>query len=185
MKKTLTFIAVFALTAATAGVANAQTGYGGSRAGGSIVYCTAERTTFCQPASGQVLGASVAPVVTPGQVLGAATFTFTTQMGVGASGPQVSELQNRLRQEGYFNASTTGYFGTATLAAVRAYQSANGISPTGYVGPVTLARLNVSANVAVNASVNTETEARLRSQLASAISQLIALLQAQLNNSNR
>jgi peptidoglycan hydrolase-like protein with peptidoglycan-binding domain len=36
----------------------------------------------------------------------------------------------------------TGYFGTITFAAVVKYQGANNITPTGFVGPITRAKLN-------------------------------------------
>jgi peptidoglycan hydrolase-like protein with peptidoglycan-binding domain len=183
MNKTLVFIAVFGLMAVTANVASAQTGYGGGGAsrGGSVVYCTATRTTFCQPAPGQVLGAAISPSQPAGQVLGVAPFVFT-QMALGSRGPQVVELQNKLRAEGYFSASSTGYFGPATQAAVRAYQTARLIPSTGYVGPLTLASLNASGAV-LGASTSAEAEAtlRLRSELAAKIAELIARLQAQLN----
>ena len=57
------------------------------------------------------------------------------------------ELQNRLISEGYLKAEATGYFGPLTFAAVKAYQTANGLPSTGFVGPLTLAKLNADADV--------------------------------------
>jgi hypothetical protein len=67
---------------------------------------------------------------------------FDTNLGVGMSGQDVSELQARLATEGYFTATVTGYFGPITMSAVQAYQRAHGIADTGYVGPLTRAELN-------------------------------------------
>lgn len=84
---------------------------------------------------------------TQGQVLGAALFNFTAEFGIGASGNTVTELQKILIAEGFLKIDApTGYFGTLTYAALKAYQTAHGITPaTGYVGPKTLAELNKGA----------------------------------------
>lgn len=67
---------------------------------------------------------------------------FGTNLSMGMSGRDVLELQNRLRDEGYFKVAPTGYYGSITATAVRAYQAANGISPVGVVGPQTRTLLN-------------------------------------------
>lgn len=69
-------------------------------------------------------------------------FLFMSDLSLGMTSQDVRELQTRLAAEGYFMATPTGYFGPITLAAVQAYQSAHGISATGYVGPMTRAMLN-------------------------------------------
>jgi peptidoglycan hydrolase-like protein with peptidoglycan-binding domain len=53
----------------------------------------------------------------------------------------VSVLQDFLNGAGYLKASPNGFFGKLTLAAVKSFQNANGISPSGYVGPVTRAKI--------------------------------------------
>jgi murein DD-endopeptidase MepM/ murein hydrolase activator NlpD len=66
---------------------------------------------------------------------------------IGDEGPDVSALQSRLIAEGYLEiAAPTGYFGPQTQAAVRAYQIANGISPsTGNYGPLTRTHMTGSS----------------------------------------
>ena len=58
-------------------------------------------------------------------------------LALGASGPEVSTLQNILSMLGYFTGSVTGYFGSATQAAVTAFQSENNLAAVGVVGPLT------------------------------------------------
>ncbi len=69
-------------------------------------------------------------------------YKFTLFLAVGSSGNEVTELQKRLASEGYFSGAATGYYGTATEAAVKKYQSAHGITAAGYVGPSTRVILN-------------------------------------------
>ena len=73
------------------------------------------------------------------------------QTDVTLGGP-VSVLQAYLRQAGYLAAGSSGHFGSGTLAAVKAFQSANGISSTGYVGLVGLA-LQVAFSVMLHYDV--------------------------------
>lgn len=69
---------------------------------------------------------------------------FTMDMTIGASGAEVTRLQNWLISKGYsIPAGATGYFGAQTAAAVAAYQKAKGITPAaGYFGPMTRAAVN-------------------------------------------
>jgi peptidoglycan hydrolase-like protein with peptidoglycan-binding domain len=57
--------------------------------------------------------------------------------------PDVAQLQTFLVAEGYsIPDAVTNYFGPETFAAVKAFQKANGLPVTGYVGPLTRAILN-------------------------------------------
>lgn len=62
----------------------------------------------------------------------------------GNSGDYVTELQNRLRDLGYFTVTPTGYFGTVTRAAVIAFQQDQGLAADGIVGPLTWAALDTA-----------------------------------------
>src|ERR1700723_3263570 len=73
-----------------------------------------------------------------GQVLGASAYNFAHNFGIGATGADVTALQQFLTQTGVYTGPITDYFGPLTQAAVEAYQTANSISPvSGYVGPLT------------------------------------------------
>ena len=50
---------------------------------------------------------------------------------IGSMGEAVSELQRELKDLGYFSGECDGVFGDATLAAVKRFQMANGLSETG------------------------------------------------------
>lgn len=106
--------------------------------------------------SGIVTTTTATPTVTTaapvGRVLGAETFTFASDLGLGRSGDDVMELQKVLITSGYLKiAAPTGYFGPLTKAAVKLYQGAHGIVTTGFVGPLTRGALNQPAPVALTA----------------------------------
>lgn len=59
-------------------------------------------------------------------------------LGTGSKGGQVSALQQDLRVLGYFTYQTnTGYYGTVTEAAVKAFQRSHGLAENGKVGLTT------------------------------------------------
>ncbi|MEK7614746.1 MAG: peptidoglycan-binding domain-containing protein, partial [Patescibacteria group bacterium] len=83
---------------------------------------------------------STAQTGTTGSSSGAPNFTSTMQLG--SRGDSVTELQKLLVKQGLLDSEPTGYFGKMTEAAVKAYQTKNGISSIGVVGPATRASLN-------------------------------------------
>ena len=52
----------------------------------------------------------------------------------GDSGSEVTALQQRLQELGYFQGNATGYFGSVTKSAVKDFQQAKGLNPDGVVG---------------------------------------------------
>ena len=100
---------------------------------------------------GKVLGISTTtmPTIATPKIMATSTIfatsttkVFVTTLSRGSVGAEVKMLQAALTAAGYYNASVTGYFGALTEAAVIKYQTVNGISPTGVVGPKTRAMLN-------------------------------------------
>ncbi len=71
---------------------------------------------------------------------------ISSQLGLGSTGTDVSTLQTFLAQDStvYPQGLVTGYYGSLTQAAVMAWQTKNNISPTGNVGPITLAAINAA-----------------------------------------
>lgn len=62
----------------------------------------------------------------------------------GSSGEVVRQMQQKLKNWGYYNGSVDGIFGSATAAAVRYFQRQNGLTPDGVVGPATAAALGLT-----------------------------------------
>jgi hypothetical protein len=54
---------------------------------------------------------------------------------------EVSELQDFLISISLLKTQITGFFGLSTFQAVKQYQRISGLSPTGYVGPITRAKI--------------------------------------------
>jgi stage II sporulation protein D len=75
-------------------------------------------------------------------------YRFTVNLSYGTHNAAVHFLQERLRSDGFFPKTTplSNYFGPITRAAVQRYQRAHHINPTGFLGPITRARLNASAS---------------------------------------
>ncbi len=54
---------------------------------------------------------------------------------------EVKKLQTILIERGHLSGTATGYFGLQTFSAVKKFQKEEGVSPTGYVGPLTLQKI--------------------------------------------
>lgn len=54
---------------------------------------------------------------------------------------EVSALQDFLQTKGFLNSEPSGFFGLLTMGAVKDFQTANSIDPTGYVGPITRGKI--------------------------------------------
>lgn len=67
--------------------------------------------------------------------------SYATALQIGASGPEVLALQERLQALGYFDLCPTGYFGEATQEAALRFQHDRGLNADGVVGSQTQAVL--------------------------------------------
>jgi hypothetical protein len=89
----------------------------------------------------KIAKAGLGLVAAASMLIGAASvsaYTFTPpNLKVGSVSDAVVQLQTALGVS-----PTSMHFGPKTLAAVKAYQTAHGITPTGTVGPLTMAALN-------------------------------------------
>lgn len=86
----------------------------------------------------------------------AQTTTLSRQLNIGATGSDVSSLQQFLAQSPsiYPEGLVTGYYGSLTAAAVTRWQTAHGIDAVGRVGPLTLAAINAQMNGGVSTGGN-------------------------------
>ena len=76
---------------------------------------------------------------------------------IGSRGPEVTAIQEKLKERGLFTVGVTGYYGTQTQKAVLKFQKQQGIKQTGVAGPQTLKALGISIGTipaASNANVN-------------------------------
>ena len=79
-----------------------------------------------------------------GNVRGAQTSQFLSDLSQGMESEDVRALQEYLRSLGFFTFPTsTGYFGPMTLQAVQAFQRHHSLPETGYVGPLTREKLHL------------------------------------------
>jgi ferredoxin len=102
----------------------------------SVTVCSAN--SICMPVYVAVTGTSG----TSGTTTTSSQYVFTTFLTYGSTGEAVTALQKQLTADGLYGGSITGYYGTLTTAAVKAFQTKHGINAAGYVGPSTRAALN-------------------------------------------
>lgn len=76
------------------------------------------------------------------------TFAGGRAIETGRNGFDVVFVQVVLKNLGYYPGNITGYYDSATLAAVKAFQTAQGIRADGVVGPTTFYHLGLQNNVA-------------------------------------
>ena len=61
----------------------------------------------------------------------------------GSRGDEVTQIQQKLKNWGYYTGSVDGIFGPQTTAAVRLFQERNGLAVDGIAGPKTLAAMGI------------------------------------------
>lgn len=62
----------------------------------------------------------------------------------GSTGEAVAQIQQRLKNWGYYSGAVDGVYGAATEKAVKYFQSKNGLTADGIAGPATLAAIGIS-----------------------------------------
>jgi hypothetical protein len=127
IRKILTYVAA-------AGVALGL--LGGCDAGGS----DSATPALSAPAAGATPGSEPSAAQSASPAPSTSTSTSPTaphKLTEGAKGPDVTALQERLTQLGYWNGKADGSFGSLTQQAVYALQKAAGLGRDGVVGPKT------------------------------------------------
>ena len=72
----------------------------------------------------------------------------------GSTGSVVSQIQQRLKDWGYYSGAVDGIYGSQTEAAVRWFQQKNGLTVDGKTGPQTLAALGIQTAGPVESSTS-------------------------------
>jgi Putative peptidoglycan binding domain len=111
------------------------------------------------------ISASSALALVPAQT--SCSYKFDMNLKMGARSAGVTDLQRVLNLDAVTQVAPSGvgskgmetmYFGPATMAAVKKFQAANGISPvSGFVGPLTRAVLNTVCNGTTTGTTTTTT----------------------------
>lgn len=74
----------------------------------------------------------------------------------GSTGSAVSQIQTKLKQQGFYNGDVDGVYGSRTEAAVRKYQARYGLKVDGMAGPQTLSYLGISSSGSASSSNSSE-----------------------------
>ncbi len=120
----------------------------------SFAFTTNAQTTASLEAQIQALLAQIAQLQaqTSG---GSSSHTFNVDLTVGSTGADVTALQQILVSKGFLTMPAgvaMGTFGPLTKSAVSAWQASVGLPATGYVGPLSRAKLNASAGTTTGGS---------------------------------
>ena len=83
----------------------------------------------------------------------------------GSRNDEVTKIQTKLKRWGYYNGTIDGIYGTQTLAAVKWFQSKNGLKVDGIAGPKTLEAMGIFSSSSENNSTNTSSDLNLLSRL--------------------
>lgn len=76
----------------------------------------------------------------------------TRTLRKGYTGDDVKSVQTRLKTLGYYTGSIDGKYGSGTMAAVKAFQAANGLTADGLAGTATYAKLYADGAVSSGSS---------------------------------
>lgn len=80
---------------------------------------------------------------------------------MGSTGKEVTDIQNILKQQGFYTGAVDGIYGTGTRNAVINFQKANGLAADGIVGKNTLAALGLDSSSSGYNSADYELLARI------------------------
>ena len=76
----------------------------------------------------------------------------------GSSGSEVTQIQTKLKRWGYYNGKIDGIYGSQTLAAVKWFQSKNGLTVDGIAGKQTLEAMGIyTSSTTTSTSTTTNT----------------------------
>lgn len=83
----------------------------------------------------------------------------------GSRGEEVKTIQTKLKRWGYYNGSIDGIYGSQTLAAVKWFQSANGLQVDGIAGPKTLEAMGILNSNSTSSSTSSSSDLNLLARL--------------------
>lgn len=84
--------------------------------------------------------------------------SFDVNLKYGARGEAVVDLQDFLKDEGFYAGKVDGKFGLGTLKGVKAWQSTNSLRADGFFGPLSRTKANENISIVLAASDSQEQE---------------------------
>lgn len=76
----------------------------------------------------------------------------------GSTGQEVTNIQTRLKNWGYYSYYVDGIYGGRTVSAVKSFQQKNGLTPDGVAGPATLRKIGLpGGNTSSSSSASNKT----------------------------
>ena len=83
----------------------------------------------------------------------------------GSNSDEVKQIQTKLKRWGYYNGQIDGIYGSKTLAAVKWFQTKNGLTADGIAGQKTLAAMGIYTSNTTNNKTNSNTDLNLLARL--------------------
>ena len=83
----------------------------------------------------------------------------------GSSGSEVKQIQQKLKNWGYYNGTVDGIYGSKTVAAVKKFQQKNGLTADGIAGTKTLQALGINTTNSGGGKTSNNSDLNLLSHL--------------------
>ena len=83
----------------------------------------------------------------------------------GSRGDEVRQIQTKLKRWGYYSGNVDGIYGSKTLAAVKWFQSKNGLTADGIAGTKTLRAMGIYSNTGTGSSSTNSNDVNLLARL--------------------
>ncbi len=120
-----------------------------------VIQTRAQTTVITNPYSSTISTSNTASVSNTVIISNCLDLSYDLYQGLSdkANDKAVTNLQKFLKNNQYLSATPNGYFGPSTKSAVKAFQTKNGISNTGRVGPSTRRAIrNISCQANTNSA---------------------------------
>lgn len=83
---------------------------------------------------------------------------------IGSSGQEVTNIQTRLKQWGYYTGAVDGVYGQKTADAVKAFQRSNGLTADGIAGKATLEKIGLPTGSSGSSAGSSSRDVQLLAQ---------------------
>lgn len=101
-------------------------------------------------------------------LIGIVQSTYSTVYALskyGSRGKEVKQIQQKLKNWGYYSGNVDGIYGSQTLSAVKYFQRKNGLTVDGIAGPATLKALGINSSSNSSGSTSNNSNLNLLSKV--------------------